>query len=49
MELDLTANLRIGLNDYQVEQQAVDQLIEATGADRQASALDDGLYQVEYG
>lgn len=27
-ELDLTANLRIGLNDYQVEQQAVDELIE---------------------
>lgn len=27
-ELDLTANLRIGLNDYQVEQQAVDRLIE---------------------
>lgn len=27
-ELDLTANLRIELNDYQVEQQAVDQLIE---------------------
>ena len=30
-ELDLTANLRIGLNDYQVEQQAVDQLIEDLG------------------
>lgn len=28
-ELDLTANLRIGLNDYQVEQQAVDELIES--------------------
>lgn len=27
-ELDLTANLRIGLNDYQVEELAVDQLIE---------------------
>lgn len=27
-ELDLTANLRIGLNDYQVEQQAVDEMIE---------------------
>jgi len=27
-ELDLTANLRIGLNDEQVEQQAVDELIE---------------------
>lgn len=27
-ELDLTANLRIGLNDYQVEEQAVDELIE---------------------
>ncbi len=27
-ELDLTANLRIGLNDYQVEEMAVDQLIE---------------------
>ena len=27
-ELDLTANLRIGLNDDQVEQQAVDELIE---------------------
>lgn len=27
-ELDLTANLRIGLNDSQVEEQAVDQLIE---------------------
>ena len=27
-ELDLTANLRIELNDYQVEQHAVDQLIE---------------------
>jgi CRISPR/Cas system CSM-associated protein Csm2 small subunit len=27
-ELDLTANLRVGLNDYQVEQQAVDELIE---------------------
>ena len=26
-ELDLTANLRIGLNDYQVEQQAVDEMI----------------------
>lgn len=31
-ELDLTANLRIGLNDYQVEQQAVDELIESLGA-----------------
>ena len=28
-ELDLTANLRIGLNDYQVEEMAVDQLIES--------------------
>lgn len=28
-ELDLTANLRIALNDYQVEQQAVDELIES--------------------
>lgn len=28
-ELDLTANLRIGLNDQQVEQQAVDELIES--------------------
>ena len=28
-ELDLTANLRIGLNDEQVEQQAVDELIES--------------------
>ena len=28
-ELDLTANLRIGLNDRQVEQQAVDELIES--------------------
>lgn len=28
-ELDLTANLRIGLNDCQVEQQAVDELIES--------------------
>lgn len=28
-ELDLTANLRIGLNDYQVEQQAVDELIDS--------------------
>ena len=28
-ELDLTANLRIELNDYQVEEQAVDQLIES--------------------
>ncbi len=28
-ELDLTANLRIGLNDIQVEEQAVDQLIDA--------------------
>ena len=27
-ELDLTANLRIGLNDYQVEELAVDQLIQ---------------------
>src|SRR5574344_1536753 len=27
-ELDLTANLRVGLNDKQVEQQAVDELIE---------------------
>ena len=27
-ELDLTANLRIELNDYQIEQQAVDELIE---------------------
>ncbi len=27
-ELDLTANLHIGLNDYQIEQQAVDELIE---------------------
>ena len=27
-ELDLTANLRIGLNDYQVEEQAVDRLID---------------------
>ena len=30
-ELDLTANLRISLNDFQVEQQAVDQLIENLG------------------
>ena len=28
-ELDLTANLRIGLNDIQVEEQAVDQLIDS--------------------
>lgn len=28
-ELDLTANLKIGLNDYQVEEEAVDQLIES--------------------
>ena len=28
-ELDLTANLKIGLNDKQVEEQAVDQLIES--------------------
>ncbi len=35
-ELDLTANLHIGLNDKQVEQQAVDQLIE----DLQASSLE---------
>ena len=28
-ELDLTANLRIGLNDTQVEEQAVDQLIDS--------------------
>ena len=28
-ELDLTANLRIGLNDSQVEEQAVDQLIDS--------------------
>lgn len=28
-ELDLTANLRIELNDYQIEQQAVDELIES--------------------
>lgn len=27
-ELDLTANLKVGLNDYQVEEQAVDELIE---------------------
>lgn len=34
-ELDLAANLRIGLNDYQVEQQAVDELIESlTSTDR---------------
>lgn len=31
-ELDLTANLRIGLNDEQVEQQAVDELIESLSA-----------------
>ena len=31
-ELELTANLRIGLNDEQVEQQAVDQLIENLSA-----------------
>ena len=31
-ELDLTANLRIGLNDQQVEEQAVDQLIESLTA-----------------
>lgn len=31
-ELDLTANLRIGLNDEQVEQQAVDELIEGLQA-----------------
>ena len=30
-ELDLTANLRIGLNDVQVEEQAVDQIIEELG------------------
>jgi hypothetical protein len=28
-ELDLTANLRIGLNDIQVEEQAVDRLIDS--------------------
>ena len=28
-ELDLTANLRVGLNDYQVEETAVDQLIDS--------------------
>ncbi|MBF4213477.1 hypothetical protein EI533_38150, partial [Pseudomonas donghuensis] len=28
-ELDLTANLRIELNDYQIEQHAVDELIES--------------------
>lgn len=28
-ELELTANLHVGLNDYQVEQQAVDELIES--------------------
>ncbi len=34
-ELDLAANLRIGLNDLQVEQQAVDELIESlSGTDR---------------
>ena len=34
-ELDLTANLRIGLNDMQVEEQAVDQLIDSlTHTDR---------------
>ena len=31
-ELDLTANLRIGLNDYQVEDMAVDQLIDHLSA-----------------
>ena len=31
-ELDLTANLRIGLNDVQVEEMAVDQLIESLSA-----------------
>ena len=31
-ELELTANLRIGLNDQQVEEQAVDQLIESLSA-----------------
>ena len=31
-ELDLTANLRVGLNDVQVEEQAVDQLIESLQA-----------------
>ena len=31
-ELDLTANLRIELNDYQIERQAVDELIESLGA-----------------
>lgn len=31
-ELDLTANLRVSLNDYQVEEQAVDQLIENLSA-----------------
>ena len=30
-ELDLTANLRIELNDYQIEQHAVDELIESLG------------------
>ena len=30
-ELDLTANLRVSLNDYQVEEQAVDRLIERLG------------------
>lgn len=30
-ELDLTANLRVGLNDQQVEEQAVDELIERLG------------------
>ncbi len=28
-ELDLTANLKIGLNDYQVEEEAIDQLIDS--------------------
>ena len=31
-ELDLTANLRIGLNDYQVEEMAVDQLVDNLSA-----------------
>ena len=35
-ELDLTANLRIGLNDEQVEQQAVDELIEELKEDRKS-------------
>lgn len=39
-ELDLTANLRIELNDYQIEQHAVDELIESLeDTDRLLSGL----------